>query len=258
MIQNEANLSELLLKIRRRLDDASRSTHTEKSGPPIACVFDIDSTLFCVSTRTRAILQALAKEESFKSRFPNYAKQLENIEVRKTDWGIKDPLVRLGMNYSDEVIKEIKTFWRKNFFSNDFLSHDLLYEDANLFVSELKKLNCEIFYLTGRSESLMREGTLKQLSQYSFPLTKSEHLIMKKGEDEQDEDFKLNKLREIILDFKEVYFFENEPVIIHSVNEHLPEVKIIFMDSTHSSKGESPTHLPMINPDSYKRLREKK
>ena len=56
----------------------------------------------------------------------------------------------------------------------------------------------------------------------------------------------------------EVYFFENEPLIIGSVNKHLPAVKIIFMNSTHSSKRPSPTHLPTITPDSFQSIKRQK
>lgn len=250
MTQNDSVLDQILDSIISRADAGKL--------PRIACVFDMDSTLFCVSTRTQTILRELAVEESFVSQFAQYAGLMKDISVLQTDWGIKEALIRLGTPLSQEAIERIRKHWRTHFFSNEYLEYDLMYEDSNTFVQMCHKLNCEIYYLTARNERLMREGSLKQLEKFSFPLTKPEHLIMKSEEDEEDGNFKLNKLMEIKKDFDEVYFFENEPVIIESVNKELPEVKIIFMNSTHSSKRPSPTHLPTITPESFKKIKRSK
>lgn len=250
MAQNESTLDQILESISSR----------GKAGQlhRIACVFDMDSTLFCVSTRTQTILRELAVEESFVSQFSDYADLLRDVSVLQTDWGIKEALLRLGKPLSKEAIERIRKHWRKNFFSNEYLEYDLMYEDSNVFVQMCHSLNCEVFYLTARNETLMREGSIKQLERFSFPLTKPEHLIMKSADDEEDDRFKLNKLIEIKKSFDEVYFFENEPAIIESVNKELPEIKIIFMDSTHSSRRPSPTHLPTITPESFKRIKRRK
>lgn len=254
MTQNDSVLNQVLKSI-SSLVNGTEDHHGKDELPKIACVFDLDSTLFCVSTRTQAILRELALEESFKSQFAEHADLLKDISVLKTDWGIKEALIRLGVPFPEEAVQKIKKFWRKHFFSSHYVKHDLMYENSNLFVQMCKDLNCEIYYLTGRSEKLMREGSIRQLQEFSFPLTRPEHLIMKTAEEEQDEDFKLNRLAEIKKNFDVVYFFENEPVIINSVSRSLPEIKIIFMNSTHSARQPSPTHLPTITPDSFKKLK---
>jgi hypothetical protein len=222
----------------------------------VACVFDMDSTLFCVSPRTQAILRELAIQESFSSQFHEHAKLLKEITLKPHDWGTKDALIRLGLRFPENAIQLIREFWREKFFSNDYLKHDLMYDSSQSFVQLCKDLNCEIFYLTGRSERLMREGSVRQLENFKFPLAKPEHLIMKTDEFVEDEDFKLKKLREIKKDFDHVYFFENEPVITESIQKNLPEVNIIFMDSTHSSRREKPKDLPTITPESYKQIKD--
>lgn len=249
MTQSEPILNQILHSIR------SHSKGLDQD-PKVACVFDIDSTLFCVSTRTQAILRSLAQEDDFKTQFKEQAEFLQKIQVHPMDWGTKEALLRLDIEFPSTAIDHIRRYWRKHFFSNNFLSHDVLYEASNTFVQTCKQLNCEIYYLTGRSEKLMREGSLKQLQFFSFPLSHPERLIMKALDDEHDEDFKLNKLKEISPKYKQVYFFENEPVIIHSVLEKLPQIDIVFMDSTHSTRREPPTDLPTITPGSYKLVKD--
>lgn len=245
MTQSEPILKQILHSIR------SHSKGLDQSSK-LACVFDIDSTLFCVSTRTQAILRSLAKEKDFRSQFKEHAELLKEIKVQPMDWGTKQALLRLDIEFPLPVINHIRNYWRKHFFSNEFLKHDVLYDSSNLFVQICEQLNCEIYYLTGRNEKLMRKGSLEQLHSFSFPLSHPDRLIMKAIDDEHDEDFKLNKLRELSPKYEQIYFFENEPVIIHSVLEHLPQVNIVFMDSTHSTRREPPRNLPTITPDSYK------
>lgn len=250
MNQNESILRDILHSLAQMNATPSR--------PSTACVFDLDSTLFCVSTRTQAILRELAQQKDFKNQFKNEAEKLASVSVMRTDWGIKQALLRLQFPFSNESIQAIRDFWRDSFFSNDYLDHDVLYDHSNLFVQLCEKYGSEIFYLTGRSEQLMKEGSLRQLKRHSFPLKSDDHLIMKGIQEEQDEDFKLNRLKRLKDQFDQIYFFENEPVIIKSIHEQLPDVHIVFMDSTHSARAEAPSHLPRIDPSSYSRVKEKK
>ncbi|MAV90027.1 MAG: hypothetical protein CL676_01310 [Bdellovibrionaceae bacterium] len=239
MNQNDSKLKPLLHKIQ------------SESSAGIACIFDIDSTLYCVSSRTQAILRTLGKEQNFKTSHPELSEALQTIQVESFDWGFRAPLERLNMAVPPEAIQSIRGFWKKNFFSNSFLVHDLLYPNANEFVQMCMRHGAEIFYLTGRSDSLMREGTLEQLERDGFPLASEDHLIMKTNEDLQDEDFKSSRLKDFGSQFSKIYFFENEPVIVESVMKDLPHIELVFMDSTHSQRRPRPEGLPTITPDSF-------
>lgn len=255
MNQNESKTESVLHKFLSFVEATTAiSDDLKSSKPAIACVFDMDSTLFSVSSRTQAILRELALEESFSSQFTEVAGHLKDIAIEQADWGIKPALERLGYPFTSEQIQVIRGFWRRHFFSNRYLAEDVLYEGSNSFVQICEALNCEIYYLTGRSEGLMKAGTLRQLEDHDFPLKRPEHLIMKTTDDEQDEDFKLKRLRDLAGEYDHVFFFENEPVITESVARNLPGVKIIFMDSTHSARRPTPKEFETITPDSYREV----
>ncbi len=60
----------------------------------VAVVFDLDSTLFCVSPRTESILRRLAGEAEFRAEFADAAAILKDVTVLPSDWGVKSVLER--------------------------------------------------------------------------------------------------------------------------------------------------------------------
>jgi hypothetical protein len=213
---------------------------------PVAVIFDLDSTLFCVSPRTRAILQKLASDPGFQSQFETESKSLLLADVHPTDWGIKTVLLRHTPNAPLEFFRRVRDYWRSHFFSSRFLHEDVVYPFADEYVRHLEELGAEIYYLIGRPESAMREGTLNALSRWNFPLASPAHLLMKPDAIEEDEHFKTLALKELAQKFSHIWFFENEPVIIHEVRAALPQIRIVFVDSVHSGKAAPPKDLPQI------------
>lgn len=214
----------------------------------VAVIFDLDSTLFCVSPRTQNILRRLSRDESFRAAFSEASEVLANVEVLPTDWGVKQVLERARMPKMDspELARAIRNYWRKYFFSSHDLVHDIIYPSANEYVRHLHTLGADIMYLTGRPEGSMRPGTISALHAFGFPYTADEKLMMKPTEAQTDEGFKANLLRELVKNYDHIWFFENEPVIIEQVRASLPQVRIVFVDSTHSGKSLSPKDLPTI------------
>ncbi len=212
----------------------------------VAVIFDLDSTLFCVSPRTEAILRRLGSEEFFKSQFETAAETLRNIRVLPTDWGIKALMQRHEPSGPIELFHAIRDFWKKHFFSSDYLDQDEIYPLANEYVRHLLDLGAEIFYLTGRPEKAMRDGTLKALEKWNFPLKSQSHLLMKPLEQESDEHYKTVVLKEMAPRFEHIWFFENEPLIIDEVRAAVPQVRIVYVDTVHSGKAFPPKDLPRI------------
>jgi hypothetical protein len=231
-------------------------------------VFDLDSTLFDVSYRTQAILKHFIANEEFKNKHPQIG-LLNKVVVEPGDWGLKTAVQRSIVDLPIALLKDLKDYWQKHFFSNEFLYHDVPYTDAHRFLNHLEKNGHAIHYLTGRDRKNMGPGTIESLKQHNFPLAHPSHLIMKaeKGTIE-DEDFKVIELKKLLelcknsidenrqqkmtsqkiiqqnsTSAKKIIFFENEPVIIHKVLEQLPEVEIIWLDTTHSGKALPPTHV---------------
>lgn len=212
----------------------------------VTVIFDLDSTLFCVSPRTQAILRTLAADVEFQNAFAGAAEILREIEVQPTDWGIRSVLERHKMEGSLELWLRVRGFWRENFFANGFLHHDQIYPGANAYVRHLCDLGARILYLTGRNSALMREGSVRMLRHWNFPLASESDLYMKPDDAEADETFKVKALVEIVKEHEFLWFFENEPVIIEQVRAQLPSIRIVFMNSVHAGRMAAPTDLPTI------------
>ncbi len=195
------------------------------------CVFDLDSTLFNVSPRSQKILHEFADLH----KLPDLLK----IQVEYTDWGVYESLVRSGYekDHHTEMHLSLKEFWTKHFFSNEYLHYDTPYLGAVYFVQSLAKNKCPIHYLTGRDVHRMEKGTIDVLNKWLFPLNKKQ-LHLKPHRSEEDKIYKYERLKKLSEDNpdREIYFFENEPVIINYVAELLPHINIVFMNTTHSRK----------------------
>ncbi|MGI9549526.1 MAG: HAD family acid phosphatase [Bdellovibrionales bacterium] len=220
----------------------------QKGGSDVACIFDLDSTLFCTKYRTQAIIEAYIKACSF-DQDPSLKKQLQNIEVTKRDWSIRDILKRYNLDQNHEVLNQLETFWRKKFFTNDYLHYDKPYKGAVEFVNKLHELGATLFYLTARKEMFMLQGTLKTLKKYNFPLKTDKHLLLKVDREQLDAEYKKEKLQKISQSYKTLLFFENEPVILNLIAKSLKEIELYWMDSTHSGKETPPEKAIPISMD---------
>lgn len=234
---------------RHPLTEVAEHVREEAKASRVAVVFDLDSTLFCVSPRTQHILRQLGHEPDFAQKFEDIAAILRSIEVLPSDYSIRTVFERVQAHFPDELVGTVKDYWRKHFFSSHFLSKDELYPSANEYVTGLHKLGAEILYLTGRNERDMKEGTLRALKDWNFPSFPESRLYMKPKKDDSDEKYKVDVLNRLVHSYDHIWFFENEPVIIEDVRKMIPQVHIVFVDSVHSGKRPSPTGLRSIAPD---------
>ena len=212
-------------------------------------VFDLDSTLFDVSLRLERVLLNFAKVPAHQSRFPEQIQYFKNIQILKKDWGIRQILVRAGLEgHHNEFQDCVREYWIKHFFSNEALEHDIPYPGAPEFVQSLAAAGAEIIYLTGRDVHRMGEGSKKFLLHWGFPLDeKNQQLILKPHRSLVDAKFKKDWFGSLPKDkYQKIWFFENEPVNIHLIRKKHPEVEIIFFDSTHSGEASTPDDLPRI------------
>lgn len=196
----------------------------------ILAVFDLDSTLFNVSTRTQKILSEYAELHD--------EDRLKNIEVKHEDWGIKEAVLRAGLSLDSdlELLKNLRDFWSKRFFTSEYLHYDVPNKGAISFVQELADTGCEINYLTGRDQTRMYKGTLEVLKKWGFPL-EEKNLFLKPEKEQDDELFKESWFKNLDhLQYKKIFFFENEPVNVNAILSSSPEVEIIFLDTTHARK----------------------
>lgn len=226
--------------------EISQFVRLKAKSSKVAVIFDLDSTLFCVSPRTQAILRKLGHQRDFTERFEEVSKILRDIEVLPSDWGIRSVLERSQVNGSMELFKEMRNFWRNHFFTSHFLDRDEIYPSANEFVRHLHELGADILYLTGRNAGSMKTGTIKMLQHWGFPYFDDCKLFMKPSDVETDEGYKANILIDLVKQYDHVWFFENEPVIIEQVRAKVPQVRIVFVNSVHSGRALPPVDLPTI------------
>ncbi|MGE3683863.1 MAG: HAD family hydrolase [Bdellovibrionales bacterium] len=233
---------------RHPLIEVAEQVREQSRAFTVAVIFDLDSTLFCVSPRTQHILRQLGHDREFSDQHAEAAEILRHIEVLPTDWGVRQALERTRLKPTPELAHLIRNYWRRHFFSSHLLDKDHIYPSANEYVRHLHDLGADILYLTGRNEAHMKAGTLRALMHWGFPFYAESKLIMKPNEIETDESFKAHVLKRLVQSYDHIWFFENEPVIIDQVRSLVPQVHIVFVNSVHSGQGVAPEDLRTIAP----------
>jgi hypothetical protein len=230
-----------ILKVARR---------AKGSKPPLKAIFDLDSTLFNVSPRITKIFHLFAEQDEIKKHFPEASKELLLLTPHDSDYGVRKTLTRIKFRSpGDDFIMELVEFWKKHFFSSEFLDIDVPYPGAKDFVQSLHDAGADILYLTGRDIPRMLEGTLKSLKKNGFPLNKDHgNVFLKPSIEVGDGEFKRDFFLKLNRDPGEVWFFENEPKNIDLVLTHCPHIKVVFVATVHSEKYPEPgLHIPRIS-----------
>jgi hypothetical protein len=194
-------------------------------------VLDIDSTLVLTHKRNEVILHRFAQE--FRSQYPEFCGKLAATRCLPLEYGYGKALERAGIAADKEAVDKLAIYWRKHFFSNDFLHHDIVHGDAVKFVQSLRKNNWTFVYLTGRPHPLMYDGTLRILSQFGFDVA-PELLFLKPRPEDRDELYKSSQVAEWKKKYKNILFFDNEPKVLNQIDKDHPEIPMIFMDTCHS------------------------
>lgn len=220
VVDNSSKLNEILKNAKQMTTQNLRTL----------AVFDLDSTLFNVSTRSQKILHEFAELHNLDD--------LKNTEVLLTDWGIKEAVIRQGYHVeaNSEILEKLREFWFERFFSNEYLHYDVPYQGAIEFVLEMHAAGVEIMYLTGRDQARMGIGTKQVLQKWGFPV-EDHKLFLKPNRIMDDELYKKEWFEHLDRSaYNHVYFFENEPVNVNAILQHCPDVEVIFLDTTHARK----------------------
>lgn len=239
MTQSSLLLRQILVKIEEFQNQGLRSL----------AVFDLDSTLFDVSPRVERIILDFAEESSSQRDFPEQIQLLKDIRTHRKDWGFQNALQRAGLDGKHPEFQEaLRDYWYQRFFSNDYLQYDLPYDGAVEYVNAVANRGAEVVYLTGRDVARMGAGSALTLKHWGFPLDDSQtRLVLKPHKSMDDAEFKTDWFACLPQKhFSEVWFFENEPVNIHHLRSRLPEVNVVFFESTHAGKATAPEDIPKI------------
>lgn len=200
-------------------------------------IFDLDSTLFDLTRRVSAILHHYFEQPETQAKFGEALEILKQVEIRRTDWGLIEPLERLNLTRAthSQLISDLQAAWARGFFSNDFLMHDQPLEGAVEFVEACLGAGADILYLTGRDVPRMLEGTKASLHQHRLPLDETKaRLRLKPNKSVDDALFKVEVIETLVEHHGSVWLFENEPVNINAVIRRTPSVKTVLLETCHS------------------------
>jgi hypothetical protein len=205
------------------------SARTPK-GPPIV-VLDLDGTLMDNRPRTVAILHDLAK--IWRETHPEDAACLAESTVERLAYLLNDSLRRLRV-VDPARVAEATEYWRRRFFADDDLRHDVALAGAVHFVRECHARGATLVYLTGRDLPMMGLGTFASLRTLGFPIgVAGVEFILKPDAQMADEAFKRMIAPTLARVGEVVASFDNEPANCNLFKEAYPEADIVFVDTQH-------------------------
>lgn len=212
---------------------------------PIA-VYDLDSTLFCTGPRNLAIARAFAEYR------PQLRPFLARLEPAAMGWNVMQDLEAAGFGDA-AVLTELRHFWRATFFTDHFVKLDAVYEGAPQLVRALAAAGCLSYYLTGRDEPGMRQGTLEALEAGGFPVPDGRDTILrlKPSWDLNDLVFKTGVFEELRGLGAVALAFENEPGNANRFKEAFPDATVVLHATIHAPDPE-PLREDVVKVDSLK------
>lgn len=198
---------------------------------PIA-VYDLDSTLFCTGPRNLAIARAFSE---FRHQLRPFVDQLE---AHRMGWNVMGDLQELG--FTDKaILTELRHFWRATFFTDHFVKMDSVYPGAVELVKAVREAGCLTYYLTGRDDPGMRQGTLQALESAGFPMPAEDVILrLKPTWEEEDMAFKAQVFQELHDLGEVVLAFENEPANANRFLHAFPTATVVLHATIHAPDPE--------------------
>ena len=220
-----------------RVIDRVKATVDQKKIPIV--VFDLDSTLFDVSARSfEILLEWISHPET--ENFQDTHLGLRDLKMKDLKYSLEElwdekkiPTATPPFNHQ---FKHVKQFWRKRFFSNEYLAKDIPISGAVNYVRLLHELGAHIVYLTGRDVPSMAFGTFDQLKMHGLPIEiERSRLLLKPKRHHDDTEFKTQAAKTISEWGEVVASFENEPKnLVAMSKEFSRETMNIFMETVSS------------------------
>lgn len=201
-----------------------------EAGPPVV-VLDLDGTLMDNRPRSAAIMRDLG--EAWRTRHPEASAALLQARPENLAYLFSDSLRRLRI-VDPVLVAEANEYWRRRFFTDDDLRHDVAVAGSVNFVRACHARGATIVYLTGRDLPMMGLGTFASLRTLGFPLgVAGVEIILKPDAQMADEAFKrmvaptLGRVGDVVASF------DNEPANCNVFKEIYPNAEIVFVDTQH-------------------------
>jgi hypothetical protein len=202
------------------------------SGQPVpVVVFDLDGTLMDNRPRTAVILQELASELRLEAH--SAAEMLAAARIESLAYLLTETLQRLGIEHP-ELVERAEAFWRRRFFSDDYLKHDVAIAGSVELARACYDAGATVVYFTGRDLPLMSLGSFQSLRDLGFPIgVVGTELVCKPDAKIPDEAFKREEGPRIGRIGKVVAAFDNEPGNCNAFLEMCPDADVVFVDTQH-------------------------
>lgn len=236
-LTNAGNVKFPAMSVLVELLDRVRAARNER---PVM-VFDLDSTLLSTQERNYAILQEFVTHVGGPDELRAAAGALQPCDM---GWNVVDDLRGRGFRHAPTLTR-LREFWRRRFFTDDYLRHDLPLPGAVTYVNAAREAGATVYYLTGRDEPGMGRGTRASLAAHGFPVEGDRVLLrLKPSFEEADIVFKRRVLAELHHLGPVVAAFENEPANANLFAEQFPDACIVFVETICSP--DPPPLLPHI------------
>lgn len=203
-------------------------------------VFDLDSTLFSTGPRNLRILQEFVREH--ERRWPELGALTAPLRAEDIGWNVNECLKRRGVR-DPELLAELKSFWWRRFFTDDYLGDDTPLPGAVDYVNACHQKGAMIYYLTGRHVGGMEIGSVRALTDHGFPFWRGRCVLhLKPSFDMPDRAFKDDALADIrSYQGRVVATFENEPGNANLFLDAFPEGLHYLLLTIHSPQAEDPS-----------------
>lgn len=140
-----------------------------RPGEGLRVIFDIDNTLVDTRARTRAAADRFAR------RSPDYA-PLAGLPLSAIRYDGQETARALGLDAA--AARAFHADWDRFFWQPESLRHDRPMRTTVQLARQAKAAGAEVFYLTGRIESL-KEPTIGQLRRLGLPDADAAHVVCK-------------------------------------------------------------------------------
>lgn len=222
--------------VMRTVVERVRHEREKHPGDHVVTVFDIDSTLYEVKTRTHQILKEWVASHPAGALSNAVREVLHRMEEGDVGYSMGDTFRALGLALEHQEVANAlaaaRRFWKDRFFTNDYLQYDRVYAGATGFVHRVFEAGSHIVYLTGRDEPGMGAGTRQRLRDDGFPIdAQRTRLILKANFDIEDMAHKQDATRLIGSMGRVVASFENEPRNLVALHQAFPEAMHVFLDT---------------------------
>jgi hypothetical protein len=192
-----------------------KNLKAEGAEGPWILVFDIDSTLMDTGPRNLKILDESLEHFMFLEPWRN------RIQREKPLWNICDLLEASGFNDKDKL-QEVYQFWKQRFFTDEWVQHDRPYPGVAECLTELKRRDFRLVYLTGRHSPGMEAGTRAGFEYHGLPASRDEVFLFKPSFEDDDAGFKAASCKSLAGSGTIVGTLDNEPANVNMFSRNFP------------------------------------